>query len=57
MGKIKELVIEVERLLHAGLWPVEIQRMTGAPMEMILQIEEDWYESNDPRNYGPDYDE
>lgn len=56
MGKLKELVFEIEEHIRAGMWPAEIEKLTGAPMSLILEVEEDVYESMNPRNYGPDYD-
>lgn len=57
MGKLKEMELEIIELIRGGFWPVDIEKMTGFPMEMILRVEEDFYEMNNPRNYGPDYDE
>lgn len=57
MGKMKNLLIEIEEMLKAGEYPANIVKRTGATMEMVLQVEEDLYELANPRNYGPDYDQ
>lgn len=56
MGKMKNLLIEIEELLKAGEYPANIVKRTGATMEMVLQVEEDLYELANPRNFGPDYE-
>jgi hypothetical protein len=56
MGKMKNLYIEIEELLKAGLYPVDIAKRTGCTVDMVLQVEEDLYEINQPRNNGADYE-
>lgn len=48
---------EVEEMLKDGFYPVDIAKRTGQPLDFILQIEEDLYEINEPRNNGADYDQ
>lgn len=57
MGKLKEVAIEIEELLMAGIYPSEIERRTGYSMDLILQVEDNLYACADPRNIGADYDQ
>lgn len=57
MGKMKEMAIEIEEFLIAGIYPVEIEKRTAYSMDLILQVEEDLYACADPRNIGADYDQ
>lgn len=55
---MKNALFDIEELLMAGLYPAEIlKRVPGATMQMVLDVEEDLYQMNNPRNYGPDYDQ
>jgi hypothetical protein len=57
MGKMKNLYFEIEELLKAGLYPVDIAKRMGCTVDIVLQVEEDLYEINQPRNNGADYDQ
>lgn len=57
MGKMKAAAFEIEELIVAGIYPVEIEKRTGYSMDLILRVEEDLYECADPRNNGADYDQ
>lgn len=45
MSKIKEMQLEIIELIGYGFWPVDIEKRTGYPMEMILKVEEEYYDS------------
>ena len=58
MSYIKNVLFDIQELLEAGLYPAEIvKRVPGATMQMVLDVEEDFYQLANPRNYGPDYDQ
>ena len=57
MGKMKEVAIEIEEYLVAGIYPSEIEKRTGYDMKLITQVEEDLYACVEPRNIGADYDQ
>jgi hypothetical protein len=54
MGKMKNLMIEIEDMLREGSYPNDIVKRTGATLEMVLQVEEDLYQLNNPYNFGGD---
>lgn len=56
MAKMKNLMIEIEDMLLAGFYPVDIVKRTGATMEMVLDVEENLYQMSSPYNIGVDYD-
>jgi hypothetical protein len=45
VGKMAEMQLEITEYIVAGYWPVDIEKLTGYPMSMILKVEEDYYES------------
>ena len=45
MAKLKQAYTEIVEYIVAGYWPVDIEKLTGYPMSMILKVEEDYYES------------
>jgi hypothetical protein len=57
MGRMKEAAITIEEFLMAGIYPSEIEKRTGYDINLIMQVEEDLYASNEPRNNGADYDQ
>ncbi len=57
MGKMSELHAIATDLFYKGYTAPEIAKMLCAPLEIIEPIEEDLMEMNNPRNYGPDYDQ
>lgn len=57
MGKMKNLLIEIEEMLKAGDYPKDIARRTGCSIDLVLQVEDDLYAINEPRNNGADYDQ
>lgn len=58
MSYMKNIIFDIEELLKAGVYPVDVvKRVPGATMKLVLEVEEDLYEMNNPRNYGPDYDQ
>ena len=57
MSKMSELHMEAEELLYKGFTAQEVAKMLCVPVKLIEPIEEDLMELNNPRNYGPDYDQ
>jgi len=57
MSKMAELHLEAEELLYKGFTANEVAKMLCVPLSLIEPIFEDLMELNNPRNYGPDYDE
>jgi hypothetical protein len=45
MSKVKEVVVEIEQLLISGEYPANIAKRTGYSIELILQVEENLYNS------------
>ena len=54
---MSELHMEVEDLVYRGFTANEIAKMLKVPLSLVEPIEEDLMELNNPRNYGPDYDQ
>ena len=57
MSRMSELYMEAEELLYKGFTVTEVAKMLCVPAKLIEPIEEDLMEMNNPRNYGPDYDQ
>ena len=57
MSRMSELHMEASDLFFKGYSAVEIAKMLCVPLQLIEPIEEDVMELNNPRNYGPDYDQ
>lgn len=57
MSKMAELHMEAEELLYKGFTVYEVAKMLCVPLSLIEPIEQDLMELNNPRNYGPDYDQ
>jgi hypothetical protein len=54
---MKNILFEIEELLRAGCYPIEIvKRVPGATMKMVLDVEEDLYQLTNPRSFGSDYE-
>lgn len=47
MSKMKEAIYEIEQMLIAGEYPSDIVKRTGYSIDLVLQVEEDFYESKD----------
>lgn len=57
MSKMAELHAEASNLIYKGYTASEVAKMLCVPLSLIEPIEEDLMEMNNPRNYGPDYDQ
>lgn len=57
MSRMSELHMEATDLFFKGFTAPEIAKMLCVPIKLIEPIEEDVMELNNPRNYGPDYDQ
>ena len=54
---MSELHMEATDLFFKGFTAPEIAKMLCVPLQLIEPIEEDMMELNNPRKYGPDYDQ
>lgn len=43
MSKMGEMQLEVAEYIRAGYWPADIEKLTGYPLEMILEVETECY--------------
>lgn len=43
VGKMAEMQLEVAEYIRAGYWPADIEKLTGYPLEMILEVETECY--------------
>jgi hypothetical protein len=43
VGKMAEMQLEVAEYIRAGYWPTDIEKLTGYPIEMILEVETQCY--------------
>jgi hypothetical protein len=55
MANMKNLIMDIEQMLQEGVWPAEIAKRTGAPIKLVLQVEEEFYDLSDPYNIGQEY--
>jgi hypothetical protein len=43
VGKMAEMQLEIAEYIRAGYWPTDIEKLTGYPIEMILEVEDQCY--------------